>query len=103
MRKEKGMDTYLKVDDSKCLVAKNWWGQNKKIWHEIQAMWKHVQGHHPEFTLKGPIDGKTLWMRLFELAEIAAQAEASGQAMGGDVIQGRAHDIIHEYMIVAGH
>ncbi len=91
--REKGEDTYTKVDDARCASAKQYWSKNKEIWHAIQDMWKHIQGHHPQFTLKGKLNGQTLWMALFNLADRAATT-----AMNTSQVKEQAHDLIHEYM-----
>jgi hypothetical protein len=69
---EKGIDTYTRVEDSRCAEAAAWWNQNKNVWHDIQATWKQVFADNATIPLKGSVDGQPLWMRLFELADSTA-------------------------------
>lgn len=73
LAKEKGANTYTKISDETCAPAKKWWSENKKVWNDIQAMWRHLVDHHPNLKLKSKVDDKTLWMHLFELADVYAQ------------------------------
>lgn len=92
--REKGEDTYTKVDDSRCAPAKDYWKQNKEVWHGIQAMWKHIASHHPTLKFKAKMNGQTLWMALFEFAD-----RAMASSMTTVQVQEQAHDLIHEFMI----
>ncbi len=67
--KEKGANTYSKLDDSVCTDAKVWWAENKAVWNDIQAVWKEVYAVNAELKLQSKVDGKVLWMHLFELAD----------------------------------
>lgn len=71
--KEIGSNTYRKVDDSKCLEANIWWLDNKKIWNEIQAVWAEMIQNNEKIHLKSSVDNKTLWMSLFDLADMYAK------------------------------
>lgn len=90
---EKGYNSYVRVDDSECQSARDWWKKNKKVWNEIQDMWSHVRSHHPNLALNGKMNGKTLWENLFEIADrYAAQASYDSKALQKEV-----HDAIHAY------
>lgn len=93
--KEKGANTYEKIDDAQCLAAQTWWSENKKVWHDIQSMWKHIVGHHPNLKLKAKVDDKTLWMHLFELADVYAKKSE----YDSKVLQKEAHDVIHKFFV----
>ena len=96
---EKGMDTYRKVDASRCAGARAEWNKTKNVWHVIQDMWAHVEADHPVLKLKGTVDGKTLWERLFALAdETMLQVETTG-TFDQKLLSRQAHDIIHLYMM----
>lgn len=36
---EKGYNTYVKVDDSRCEFAKNWWENNQEFWKIVREEW----------------------------------------------------------------
>jgi hypothetical protein len=67
--KEEGANTYTRLADSECAAGAQWWDENKKVWHGIQDAWAGVYAHHPDLKLKANIDGQTLWMRLYDLAD----------------------------------
>jgi hypothetical protein len=96
---EKGINTYTKVDSSRCEFARKWWSDNKSVWHVIQGMWAHLSSHHPLIQLKGTVAGKTLWMALFELAETyQKEFETTGQ-LNEKALKKASHDLIHLFLI----
>lgn len=97
---EKGLDTYRKVDDSRCLSARTYWSQNKRIWNVIQDMWSHMRSHHPDFSLKPRVNNKLLWESLFELADVTAQEVQTLGTLDEAKLKKLTHDIVHQYMIV---
>lgn len=92
--KEKGANSYEKIDDAQCASAKQWWADNKSVWHNIQATWKHIYAEHPNLKLKAKVDDKVLWMHLFELADAYSLKTYDPKAL-----QKEAHDIIHKFII----
>lgn len=92
--KEKGANTYEKIADKECAAAKTYWSEAKGIWHDIQTTWKDIYAHHPNLKLKSQVDGKVLWMHLFELAD----AYALKGAYDSKALQKEAHDVIHKFI-----
>lgn len=42
---EKGFNTYYKMDESECAVAKEWWKKNEAFWSIVRSSWnKHLAG-----------------------------------------------------------
>ncbi|MDX9732341.1 MAG: hypothetical protein RBT63_11255 [Bdellovibrionales bacterium] len=76
---EKGVNTYRKVDDERCALAKTWWAENKEAWHLIQGEWRGLAKAHSELKIKGMVDGKPLWERLFDWAKAHPKVEASSK------------------------
>ncbi len=96
---EKGLDTYRRVEDSKCVSAKIWWGKNKAVWHVIQEMWAHIRSHHSILEFRSNVNGKTLWMGLFELADqFQKEVELTG-ILDQARLKKTSHDLIHQYLI----
>lgn len=91
---EEGANAYLRTDSKRCEPAGTWWVDNGPAWREIQTMWDHVRGHHPDMKFKARVDGKLLWERLFEIAD-----EAVAQAIweSKDLFKKPVHDVIHDY------
>ena len=64
--KEKGYNTYVKVDDSRCAVASNWWNEHNKKWAIVRAKWDEVYGRNKELSLATKVDNKALYKHLFD-------------------------------------
>lgn len=67
--REKGWNTYTKVDDSKCITAVNWWNENQRYWADVRSTWDEVFASKKQLSLNMNADGKILFMRLFELGD----------------------------------
>ncbi|MDO3694894.1 hypothetical protein QVZ41_08560 [Wenyingzhuangia sp. chi5] len=65
LAQEKGLNTYVKVDDSKCKAAQDWWTKNKNTWALVRAKWEQVYGRNQDLKLKEEVDGKPLYKYLF--------------------------------------
>ena len=64
---EKGLNTYMKVSDSLCNKAKDWWKDHKTYWFQVREVWDEVYGMKAPLSFKKKSDGSTLWQKLFEL------------------------------------
>jgi len=73
---EKGMDYYRKVDDSKCIAARNYWKKNAVLWANVRNKWQSVFSRNKDLNLVGAVDGKPLFMHLFDLKPTATRAES---------------------------
>lgn len=72
---EKGMDYYRKVDDSKCVAAQNYWKKNKQMWKNVRNKWQAIFDLNKDLNLESTIDGKPLFMHLFDLKPTATKEE----------------------------
>jgi len=75
LAEEKGLDVYTKVDDSKCLLAQNWWKNNKELWLKVRNKWEKVYGTNKDLALQNKVNKKSLFSVLFDLKPTATQAE----------------------------
>lgn len=66
---EKGMNTYTKVEDSKCNEAKKWWTANRAYWVDVRTVWDNVIAENQYINLKVKVDNQPLWQRLFALGD----------------------------------
>lgn len=64
---EKGFNTYYRLDDSECAVARTWWKKNGIFWAEVRNYWKNYLSQTPEVTLKTKVEDKMLHEHLFAL------------------------------------
>lgn len=65
LAQEKGLNTYKKVDDSKCKAAIEYWSKNMKDWAVVRAKWEDVFAKQTDLKLKRKVDGKPLYKHLF--------------------------------------
>jgi hypothetical protein len=65
LAKEKGYNTYVKVADSKCKAAANWWKENNKKWQLARDKWNEVYGRNNDLSLETKVDNKPLYKHLF--------------------------------------
>jgi len=72
--KEKGYNTYVKVDDSKCVAAANWWKENNDKWAMVRSKWNQVYERHSDISLEEKVNNKVLYKYLFD-NEIDQEAE----------------------------
>ncbi|WP_026449455.1 DUF6607 family protein [Aequorivita capsosiphonis] len=66
LAKEKGFNTYVKVDDSRCAVAAKWWKDNGEKWTLVRNKWDQVYAQNKDLSLEEKVDNKPLYKFLFE-------------------------------------
>lgn len=65
---EKGINSYERIDDSKCAPARAYWEKNKVYWTKVKAAWEEYVATHETITLKTTVEGKVPHQYLYELA-----------------------------------
>ncbi|ANH60746.1 DUF6607 family protein [Dokdonia donghaensis] len=63
--KEKGYNTYKRVDDSKCAAAAQWWVDNQEKWALVRTKWDEVYNKNKDLHLEQKVDNKVLYKHLF--------------------------------------
>tara|TARA_B100001741_G_scaffold313808_1_gene322214 strand:+ start:12606 stop:13508 length:903 start_codon:yes stop_codon:yes gene_type:complete len=63
--REYGYSPYKKVDDSKCIHARNWWKKNSGKWEKVRKVWGEIFEENNILELKKVVDDKKLWEYLF--------------------------------------
>lgn len=66
LAKEKGHNTYVKVADSRCAAAAEWWEENEGKWAKVRAKWDEVYGRNKDLVLEQKVDNKVLYKYLFD-------------------------------------
>lgn len=66
LAKEKGYNTYVKVDDSRCAVAAQWWKDHNKKWAMVRAKWNQVFDRDQDLSLEEKVSNKPLFKFLFD-------------------------------------
>lgn len=66
LAKEKGYNTYVRLDDSKCAAAKKWWIENGDKWEVVRDKWSQVYARNTDLNLHAKVDNKALYKYLFK-------------------------------------
>ncbi|MEL0651701.1 DUF6607 family protein [Algibacter sp. TI.3.09] len=66
LAKEKGYNTYVKVADSKCKAAADWWTENQDKWALVRNKWDAVYNRNTNLILEEKVDNKPLYKFLFD-------------------------------------
>lgn len=74
--KEKGYNTYVKVDDSRCSAAENWWKEHNDKWAVVRTKWNEIYSRNKDLTLEEKVDNKPLYKYLFN-DEITTEEQIS--------------------------
>ncbi|MFC5048107.1 DUF6607 family protein [Aquimarina hainanensis] len=77
LAKEFGLNTYTKVDDSKCVAAQKWWKENTEVWKKVRNKWSSVFSKNKDLTLSAKVKNKRLYKYLFDLEATAKDKEIS--------------------------
>ena len=67
LAQEKGLNTYVKVDDFKCKSAQDWWKDNAKMWKLVRNNWNDVFAKNKDLELHHKVEDKRLYQYLFDL------------------------------------
>lgn len=67
--REKGLNEYKKVADSKCNAAVNWWNDNHTYWAVVREVWDEVFATKQVLELNMKAEDQVLFMRLFALGD----------------------------------
>ena len=62
---EKGYNTYVRVPDSRCKSAQDWWTSHSSKWQTVRNKWSDVYGRNTNLSLKKKVDNKALYKHLF--------------------------------------
>ncbi|KQC31140.1 DUF6607 family protein [Flagellimonas eckloniae] len=72
LAQEKGMNTYTKVADEKCKLAKDWWASHNGFWANVRTAWDEVYNREGDLTLAKKVDEKPLFMHFYPLEKAGA-------------------------------
>ena len=67
LAQEKGFNTYIKVDDSRCKAAQDWWDEHHKMWENVRLTWNRIFDKKQNLSLKAKVDEKPLYRHLFAM------------------------------------
>ncbi len=67
LAKEKGFNTYTKINDDACLYGQEWWSKNHEKWDVIRDVWEDIYTSGEDLSLMQELDGVKLYSELFSL------------------------------------
>lgn len=68
LAEEKGWNTYVKVDDSKCAAALNYWKNTSEYWSAVKQVWNNFINDRSVVKINAQVNGRDLHAPLFGLA-----------------------------------
>ena len=63
---EKGLNTYTRVDESKCKEAIKWWDENNEKWSLVLEKWNSIYSKKDDISLRRSVENKPLFSFLFD-------------------------------------
>lgn len=79
---EKGLNTYRRVADSQCELARQWWQEHHLFWADVRAEWEIALAGQDYVNIRWDVAGDRLWHRIFALQKkyLSEGAYTSGLA-----------------------
>lgn len=76
LAEEKGYNTYVKVDNSRCLAAQEWWNKNEAYWAEVRAAWDEIYAQSKTLNIQTKVADEILHQKIFSYGdEVMAQTD----------------------------
>lgn len=91
--REKGWNTYKKVDDTECKAAQDWWAQHQRYWSDVRKVWGEVYASKTTLSFAGRIEDKALFHHLFAMGDKVAEATE----YDSKTVQKEVREIIQSY------
>jgi hypothetical protein len=85
LAEEKGMNAYVKVADTKCAKAKEWWTANGSFWTNVRKQWEEVLKNTTVIHLKNKVDNKRLDQYFTDIWEKWKNKSLTTEAAGEQV------------------
>ncbi len=65
LAEEKGYNTYVRVPESRCKAAQDWWNKNANKWQTVRNKWNQIYNKKSDLSLKRKVKNKPLYKHLF--------------------------------------
>lgn len=78
LAREKGYNTYVKVDDSRCAASRNWWKEHKQKWALVRTKWDQVFAQDKDLVLKEKVSNKPMFKYLLDEEEYSEKTAIEG-------------------------
>jgi hypothetical protein len=66
LAQEKGFNSYIKVADSKCKAAQDYWQENEAKWAIVRTKWDEIFARNKDLALEEKVDNKVLYKYLLD-------------------------------------
>ncbi len=66
LAQEKGHNNYIKIADSKCKAAQDYWASHEKKWQIVRSKWDEVFARNKDLLLEEKVENKVLYKYLFD-------------------------------------
>lgn len=73
LAEEKGWNTYKKIEEKDCQLARDYWEKNKGYWTLVREIWAEILKNRNTITLANKIEGKMLHEYLIALGKEAVE------------------------------
>ncbi len=67
LAREKGWNTYMKTEENRCQLAKDWWSEKQAYWHDVRLVWDELFAQKINLVFHKKIDDQVMFMKLFAL------------------------------------
>lgn len=75
LAQEKGMNTYTRVEEEKCVLALSWWEDNKDFWSKVRKSWEGIYDREGYLTLHKKVDDMPLYKHFYGLKDEKIKAK----------------------------
>lgn len=73
LAEEKGWNTYKRIEEKECQLARDYWEKNKNYWSAVRSVWAELLRNRNMIKLRDKIDGKMLHEYLIALGKEAVE------------------------------
>ncbi|WP_121808858.1 DUF6607 family protein [Mucilaginibacter kameinonensis] len=92
--REKGYEEFTKTDEARFAFAKGWWQKQQPYWTAVRQVWDEFYAQNTTVKLKGKVEGKLLYERLFDLADQSVKEKWDAQKSKTE-----ARKLINNYLV----
>lgn len=83
LARERGLNSYTRIDDYDFDAGRDYWNRTRAFWAEVRGEWDRVLAAHPAVTITPEPNGEPRIELIFELAERVR----NGETVGADEIR----------------
>ena len=85
LAREAGVNRYQRIRGYDWSAGDRYWTRTAPFWREVRQIWRALLQEHDELTIRKRVDGESLVMSLFSLAESSTSGDFDRQATRAEV------------------